>query len=292
MSLKPQQETSIKLRHFLSFLFKVLSLLGLLLGLIVLLVLIGDLVRRGGDRLSLDFFLNFPSRKAEKAGILSAWVGTLWVMLITALLTVVVGVSAAIYLEEYAPKNRATRLIELNILNLAAMPSILYGLLALGLFVHQLKLGSSLLTAGMTLSLLVLPVVIVASREALRSLPFTLKEASYALGATQFQTLVYHQVPAAISGMMTGVILALSRAIGETAPLITIGALTYIAFLPKTLMDPFTVLPIQLFNWLSRPQEEFHANAAAAGLVLLFLTFLLNGVAILIRIRARKNIKW
>lgn len=292
MNTAKYPETSIKFRHFLSFMFKLLSILGLFLGLIVLLVLIGDLIRRGGDRLSLDFFLNFPSRRAEKAGILSAWVGTLWVMLITAVMTVIVGVSAAIYLEEYAPKNRFTRLIELNILNLAAMPSILYGLLALGLFVHQMKLGSSLLTAGMTLSLLVLPVVIVASREALRSLPFTLKEASYALGATQFQTLVYHQVPAAISGMMTGVILALSRAVGETAPLITIGALTYIAFLPKSLLDSFTVLPIQLFNWLSRPQEEFHANAAAAGLVLLFLTFLLNAVAIFIRIKARKNIKW
>lgn len=282
----------VRNRHILSFFFKFLSLLGLLIGLLVLLALIADLVRRGGSRISLDFFINFASRKADHAGILAAWVGTLWVMVITAVLTIIIGVSAAVYLEEYAPKNRLTRLVELNILNLAAMPSILYGLLALGLFVHQLKLGSSLLTAGMTLSLLVLPVVIVASREALRSLPFTLKEASYALGATQFQTLVYHQLPAALSGIMTGVILALSRAVGETAPLITIGALTYIAFLPKSLMDSFTVLPIQLFNWLSRPQEEFHANAAAAGLVLLFLTFLLNAVAIMIRIRARKNIQW
>ena len=192
-----------------------------------MLALIADLIRRGGSRLSVDFFLNFASRKADKAGILAAWVGTLWVMVLTAILTIVIGVSAAIYLEEYAPKNRLTRLVELNILNLAAMPSILYGLLALGLFVHQLKLGSSLLTAGMTLSLLVLPVVIVASREAFRALPFTLKEASYALGATQFQTLIYHQLPAALSGIMTGVILALSRAVGETVPLITIGALTF-----------------------------------------------------------------
>ena len=289
---KIKTDPQVRVRHFLSFLFKLLSLLGLLLGLLVLLALIADLIRRGGSRLSVDFFLNFASRKADKAGILAAWVGTLWVMVLTAILTIVIGVSAAIYLEEYAPKNRLTRLVELNILNLAAMPSILYGLLALGLFVHQLKLGSSLLTAGMTLSLLVLPVVIVASREAFRALPFTLKEASYALGATQFQTLIYHQLPAALSGIMTGVILALSRAVGETAPLITIGALTYIAFLPHTLMDSFTVLPIQLFNWLSRPQEEFHANAAAAGLVLLFLTFLLNAVAIMIRIKARKNIKW
>ena len=269
-----------------------LSLLGLFLGLMVLLVLILDLVHRGGGRISWDFFWSFASRKPDKAGILAAWVGTLWVMVLTAIFTVVIGVSAAIYLEEYAPMNRLTRLVELNIMNLASMPSILYGLLALGLFVHQMKMGSSLLTASLTLSLLVLPVVIVASREALRSLPFTLKEASYALGATQFQTLIHHQIPASLSGMMTGVILALSRAVGETAPLITIGALTYIAFLPKSIMDPFTVLPIQLFNWLSRPQEEFHANAAAAGLVLLFLPFLLNTVAIVIRIQARKKVKW
>jgi phosphate transport system permease protein len=284
--------SSIRFRKFLSFVFKVLSLVGLLLGLMVLLVLIIDLFRRGSERLTWDFFLQFPSRKAERAGILSAWVGTLWVMVMTAIMTIVIGVSAAIYLEEYAPKNRWTRLIELNIVNLASMPSILYGLLALGLFVHQLKLGSSLLTAGMTLSLLVLPVVIVSAREALRALPGTLKEASYALGATQFQTLIHHQIPAAVSGIMTGVILALSRAVGETAPLITIGALTYIAFLPKGPLDSFTVLPIQLFNWLSRPQEEFHVNAAAAGLVLLFLTFALNAIAIYIRIRARKNVKW
>ncbi|MFN8790052.1 MAG: phosphate ABC transporter permease PstA [Bdellovibrionales bacterium] len=271
---------------------KVISLLGLVLALAVLLTLVLDLVQRGGSRLDADFMMNFPSRRAERAGILSAWVGTLCVMVITAVLTVLVGVSAALYLEEYAPKNRLTRFVELNILNLAAMPSILYGLLALGFLVHKLSLGSSLLTAGLTLSLLVLPIVIVSSREALRALPHSLKEASYALGATRFQTLVHYQLPSALSGMMTGVILALSRAVGETAPLITIGALTYIAFLPKSLMDPFTVLPIQLFNWLSRPQEEFHTNAAAAGLVLLGLTFLLNAIAIVIRIRVRRSLKW
>jgi phosphate transport system permease protein len=284
--------SSVPFRKFLNSGFKLISLLGLFVALVVLLALLADLVRRGADRLSFDFLMSFPSRKAERAGILSAWVGTLWVMLITGFLSISIGVSAAIYLEEYAPQNRLTRLIELNILNLASMPSILYGLLALGLFVHQFKLGSSLLTAGLTLTLLVLPVVIVSSREALRTLPPTLKEASYALGATQFQTLIHHQIPAALSGIMTGVILALSRAIGETAPLITIGALTYIAFLPKTMMDSFTVLPIQLFNWLSRPQEEFHANAAAAGLVLLLITFALNGLAIMIRVRTRKKVKW
>ncbi len=283
---------SIIFRKFINQLMKVISLLGLVLSLAILLALLIDLFQRGGERLSWDFLMSFPSRRPERAGILSAWVGTLCVMVITAVITVVVGISAALYLEEYAPKNRLTRLIELNILNLAAMPSILYGLLALGLLVHKLRLGASLLTAGMTLSLLVLPIVIVSSREALRSLPHHLKEASYALGATRFQTLVYYQLPSSLSGMMTGVILALSRAVGETAPLITIGALTYIAFLPTSLMDPFTVLPIQLFNWLSRPQEAFHANAAAAGVVLLFLTFLLNAIAIMIRIRVRKAVKW
>lgn len=280
-------------RKFFNFFMKVVGLLGLALALIVLLSLIADLAVRGGGRIDLSFFTEFPSRRAERAGILSAWVGTLLVMLITAFLTVLIGVSAAIYLEEYSRQNHpVTRLIELNILNLSAMPSILYGLLALGIFVHQFKLGASLLTAGLTLSLLVLPIVIVSTREALRSLPPDLKEASFALGATRFQTLYFYQLPSAMGGIMTGVILALSRAIGETAPLITIGALTYIAFLPQSIMDPFTVLPIQLFNWLSRPQSEFHINAAAAGLVLLTLTLALNLVAIIIRIRVRKSIKW
>lgn len=285
--------TRTQKRKVFNFLMKVVGLLSLALALIVLLSLIADLAVRGGGRIDLDFFTNFPSRRAAKAGILSAWVGTLFVMLITAFLTVIIGVSAAIYLEEYSKQNHPmTRLIELNILNLSAMPSILYGLLALGIFVHQFKLGASLLTAGLTLSLLVLPIVIVSTREALRSLPSNLKEASFALGATRFQTLYYYQLPSAMGGIMTGVILALSRAIGETAPLITIGALTYIAFLPQSIMDPFTVLPIQLFNWLSRPQTEFHINAAAAGLVLLTLTLALNLIAILIRIRVRKSIKW
>lgn len=285
--------TLIHQRKFFNFLMKVLGLLSLAVALIVLLSLIVDLAVRGGGRIDLDFFTQFPSRRAAKAGILSAWVGTLFVMLITAFLTVLIGVSAAIYLEEYSKQNHPiTRLIELNILNLSAMPSILYGLLALGIFVHQFKLGASLLTAGLTLSLLVLPIVIVSTREALRALPPNLKEASFALGATRFQTLYFYQLPSAMGGIMTGVILALSRAIGETAPLITIGALTYIAFLPQSIMDPFTVLPIQLFNWLSRPQTEFHINAAAAGLVLLTLTLALNLIAIMIRIRVRKSVKW
>jgi phosphate transport system permease protein len=285
-------ETSTSHRKILNQFMKVLGLLGLGLALIILLTLIFDLVIRGGSRIDFNFLTSFPSRRPSEAGLLSAWVGTILVMLITAVMTILVGVSAAIYLEEYAKPGRMSRLIELNILNLSAMPSILYGLLALGIFVHQFRLGASLLTAGLTLSLLVLPIVIVSSREALRALPPNLKEASFALGATRFQTLIYYQLPSSLSGIMTGVILALSRAIGETAPLITIGALTYIAFLPKSLMDPFTVLPIQLFNWLSRPQPAFHVNAAAAGVILLFLTLSLNLLAIYIRIRVRKSVKW
>lgn len=285
-------ETSTVHRKLLNQLMKILGLLGLGLALIILLTLIFDLIIRGGSRIDFNFLTSFPSRRPSEAGLLSAWVGTIFVMLITAVMTILVGVSAAIYLEEYAKPGRMSRLIELNILNLSAMPSILYGLLALGIFVHQMRLGASLLTAGLTLSLLVLPIVIVSSREALRALPPNLKEASFALGATRFQTLIYYQLPSSLSGIMTGVILALSRAIGETAPLITIGALTYIAFLPKSLMDPFTVLPIQLFNWLSRPQPAFHVNAAAAGVILLFLTLSLNLLAIYIRIRVRKSVKW
>ena len=285
-------ETSTSHRKILNQFMKILGLLGLGLALIILLTLIFDLVIRGGSRIDFNFLTSFPSRRPSEAGLLSAWVGTIFVMLITAVMTILVGVSAAIYLEEYAKPGRMSRLIELNILNLSAMPSILYGLLALGIFVHQMRLGASLLTAGLTLSLLVLPIVIVSSREALRALPPNLKEASFALGATRFQTLIYYQLPSSLSGIMTGVILALSRAIGETAPLITIGALTYIAFLPKSLMDPFTVLPIQLFNWLSRPQPAFHVNAAAAGVILLFLTLSLNLLAIYIRIRVRKSVKW
>lgn len=292
METKTEMIASTSHRKLLNQFMKILGLLGLGLALLILLTLIFDLIIRGGSRIDFNFLTSFPSRRPSEAGLLSAWVGTILVMLITAMMTILVGVSAAIYLEEYAKPGRMSRLIELNILNLSAMPSILYGLLALGIFVHQFRLGASLLTAGLTLSLLVLPIVIVSSREALRALPPSLKEASFALGATRFQTLIYYQLPSSLSGIMTGVILALSRAIGETAPLITIGALTYIAFLPKSLMDPFTVLPIQLFNWLSRPQPAFHVNAAAAGVILLFLTLSLNLIAIYIRIRVRKSVKW
>jgi phosphate transport system permease protein len=292
-------------RKILDVAFAVIGLLSLFFGLVTLLALIMDLAMTGVPRLNAAFFTSFPSRFADQAGILSAWVGTLCVMLVTALCAIPIGVGAGIYLEEYAPKNFLTGLIELNITNLAGIPSITFGLMALGLFVYRLDFGHSILTAGLTLGLLVLPVVIVTTREAIRAIPNTIREASYAVGASKWQTVIYHVVPYSAGGIMTGVIIALSRAIGETAPLITIGALTFIAFLPtppisatppffsaQWLFDGFTVMPIQMFNWISRPQEEFHVNAAATGVVLLGMTLLMNGVAIVIRYRFRKKVQW
>ncbi len=273
--------------------------------LLVLLVLVGQLMFDGLSRLSWQFLTSFPSRFPAQAGIVSAWVGTILVMLVTAMAAIPLGVGAAIYLEEYAPKNWATELIEINIANLAGVPSIVYGLMALGLLVYQFRLGQSFLTAGLTLGMLILPMVIIATREAILAVPPYVREAAYALGATKWQTVRDHVVPYSMGGMLTGMILALSRAVGETAPLITVGALSFIAFLPhppwqdnfpyvsfQWLFDPFTVMPIQMFNWVSRPQEEFHVNAAAAGLILLAMTVVMNAVAIVIRARFRKRIHW
>lgn len=273
--------------------------------LLVLLVLVGQLMFDGLSRLSWQFVTSFPSRFPAQAGIVSAWVGTILVMLVTAMAAIPLGVGAAIYLEEYAPKNWATELIEINIANLAGVPSIVYGLMALGLLVYQFRLGQSFLTAGLTLGMLILPMVIIATREAIRAVPPYVREAASALGATKWQTVRDHVVPYSMGGMLTGMILALSRAVGETAPLITVGALSFIAFLPhppwqenfpyvsfQWLFDPFTVMPIQMFNWVSRPQEEFHVNAAAAGLILLAMTVAMNAVAIVIRARFRKRIHW
>lgn len=285
--------------------FAVVGLLSTFIGMITLTALIFDLATDGAGRLTWQFFTSFPSRFPNQAGILSAWVGTTLVMLVTALTAVPMGVAAGVYLEEYAPQNWLTALIEINIANLAGVPSIIYGLMALGLFVYQFHLGHSILTAGLTLALLILPIVIVATRESVRAVPGSMREAAYALGATKWQTTKDHVLPYSTGGILTGVIIALSRAIGETAPLITIGALTFIAFLPASpiktefpfisfewLTSPFTVMPIQMFNWVSRPQREFHFNAAAAGLVLMVMTLAMNGIAIYIRYRFRKRIKW
>ena len=285
--------------------FALVGLLATLVGMITLSALLIDLMIDGAARLSTGFFTNFPSRFPEKAGILSAWVGSSLVMLVTACSAVPLGVAAGVYLEEYASRNWLTSLIEINIANLAGVPSIVYGLMALGLFVYQLNLGQSILSAGLTLALLILPIVIVATREAIRAIPATIREAALALGASKWQTTRDHVLPYSTGGILTGVIIALSRAIGETAPLITIGALTFIAFLPDSpiksgfpfvstewLMSPFTVMPIQMFNWISRPQASFHLNAAAAGLVLMVMTLAMNAIAIYFRYRFRKRIKW
>ncbi len=296
-------------RKLLDFFFGVTGLLCLMLALLTLLALIGDLASTGLMRIDFDFLTHFPSRFADKAGILSAWVGSVCVMLTTAFVAIPLGISAGVYLEEYAPKNWITGLIELNIINLAGIPSITFGLMALGLFVYKFGLGQSILTAGLTLGLLVLPIIIVTTREAIRTVPGNIREAAFALGASKWQMIQHHLLPYSTGGILTGVIISLSRAIGETAPLITIGALTFIAFLPNSpvhaefpylspewsfqwLQDPYTVLPIQMFNWVSRPQAEFHVNAAATGLILLMMTLAMNGIAIYIRYRFRKKIKW
>ncbi|HWP23198.1 MAG TPA: phosphate ABC transporter permease PstA [Candidatus Binatia bacterium] len=298
-------EASLRRNRQFDALFAVLGLIATLVGMITLGALLFALAADGLERISWQFFTSFPSRFPSQAGILSAWVGTTLVMLVTAVAAVPMGVAAGVYLEEYAPKNWLTGFIEINIANLAGVPSIVYGLMALGLFVYQFRLGQSILSAGLTLALLILPIVIVATRESIRAVPSSMREAAYALGATKWQTTRDHVLPYSMGGILTGVIIALSRAIGETAPLITIGALTFIAFLPDPpvrstfpfisfdwLWSPFSVMPIQMFNWVSRPQQEFHLNAAAAGLILMAMTLLMNGVAIYLRYRFRKRIKW
>jgi phosphate transport system permease protein len=285
--------------------FAICGLIALMIGVLTFAALFVDMAVDGFARLSWDFFTSYPSRRAGQAGILSAWVGSTLVMVVTAFFAVPLGVAAGIYLEEYAAKNWVTDVIEINITNLAGVPSIVYGLLALGLFVYQFGFGQSILSAGLTLALLILPVVIVATREAIRSIPQAIREGSYALGATQWQTVRYHILPYSLAGILTGVIIGMARAIGETAPIITIGALTFIAFLPPApvtaeppflsfdwLMSPFTVMPIQMFNWTSRPEAAFQSNAAAAGFVLVFMTLAMNGLAIWLRYRLRRNIKW
>ncbi len=285
--------------------FAAVGVLALMIGVLTFAALFVDMAVQGVPRLSADFFTSFPSRRAGQAGILSAWVGTTLVMLVTALAAVPLGVAAGIYLEEYAPKNWVTDIIEINVTNLAGVPSIVYGLLALGLFVYQFGFGQSILSAGLTLALLILPVVITATRESIRAIPQMIREGAYACGATTWQTVKDHIVPYSSAGILTGVIIGMARAIGETAPIITIGALTFIAFLPPApfqeafpffnfdwIVAPFTVMPIQMFNWTSRPEAAFQVNAAAAGFVLVLMTLAMNGLAIYLRYRLRRNIKW
>jgi phosphate transport system permease protein len=285
--------------------FGLVGLAALMIGVLTFVTLFTEMAINGVGRLDWDFFTSFPSRRPGQAGILSAWVGSMLVMVVTASVAVPLGVASGVYLEEYARKNWVTDVIEINITNLAGVPSIVYGLLALGLFVYQFGLGQSILAAGLTLALLILPVVIVATREAIRSIPQAIREGSYACGATQWQTVRYHILPYSSAGILTGIIIGMARAIGETAPIITIGALTFIAFLPPApvqatppfisfewLFSPFTVMPIQMFNWTSRPEAAFQVNAAAAGFVLVVMTLAMNGAAIWLRYRLRRNIKW
>ncbi|MFN3739982.1 MAG: phosphate ABC transporter permease PstA [Thermodesulfovibrionales bacterium] len=298
-------EYRIKVSKYLDAAFAITGLVFCFIGLGIITVLFVDLFIDGAPRLTLKFFTSFPSRFPEEAGILSAWVGSLLIIFITALAAIPIGIGAGIYLEEYAKKNWFANFIEINIANLAGVPSIIYGLLALGIFVYILGAGESILTGGLTLALLILPIVIMATREAIRAIPQSIREASYACGATKWQTIRWHVLPYSMGGILTGIIIGLSRAIGETAPLITIGALTFVAFLPsspissdfpfvsfKWLFDSFTVLPVQIFNWVSRPQKGFHVNAAAASIVLMIITLLMNGFAIYIRYRFRRMIKW
>jgi phosphate transport system permease protein len=301
--MKPM--TTIRGNTLRNAIFAIVGLVAMLVSSLTLIALLASLAIDGSSRVSWHFFSSFPSRFPAQAGIFSAWVGTSLVMAVTACTAIPLGIAAAVYLEEYGSKNWMTDLIEINIANLAGVPSIVYGLMALGLFVYEFQLGSSILTAGLTLALLILPMVIMTTREAIRTVPQSIREAAFALGASKWQTVHDHVLPYSLGGILTGLIIALSRAIGESAPLMTIGALSFVAFLPhpplqlefpylsfQWLMDPFAALPIQMFNWISRPQEEFHLNAAAAGLVLLAMTLAMNALAIIIRARFRTRLQW
>lgn len=284
--------SNLPARRRIGAIFHIILLCAALAGVVLLAVLLADVFEQGISWLNLRFLTSFPSRFPQQAGIKAALWGTVWLVGLTALFAIPVGIGAAIYLEEYARRNWINTLIEINIANLAGTPSIVYGILGLSIFVRWLGLGRSVLSGALTMSLLVLPVTIIASREALRAVPNSIRMAAFALGATRWQTVRAHVLPAALPGILTGVILALSRAIGETAPLIMIGALTYVAFVPSGPMDAFTALPIQIFNWSSRPQKEFYGLAAAGIIVLLGVLLTMNAAAIWIRYRSQRNLRW
>ncbi|WP_409304854.1 phosphate ABC transporter permease PstA [Peribacillus sp. SCS-155] len=269
--------------------FRTLFLIATLFGLLVLAILLYRILSQGLPYFDLQFLQSLPSRRPEAAGVYTALIGSIWLVAVVAPVSLFLGVGTAVYLEEYAPKNAITTFIQINISNLAGVPSIVFGLLGLTVFVRALSLGTSVLAAGLTMSLLVLPVIIVASQEAIRAVPKEMREASYGLGATKWGTIVRIVLPAAIPGILTGGILAFSRAIGETAPLVVLGIPLFVAFLPRGVLDTFTVLPMQIYNWTSRPQEAFHALAAAGIIVLLILLILLNTIAIIIRNKYQKR---
>lgn len=283
---------NIKLNRNIDTAFKYVGLFCTFLGLIILTLFILNILSEGLARIDWNFLTGLPSRRAERAGILTAWTGTAWILGLTAVIAIPLGVAAGIYLQEYGKQNRLAAFIELNITNLAGVPSIIYGLLGLEIFVRILNFGGSLLAGAFTLALLILPVIIVATREALKAVPNSLREASYGMGATKWQTIWYQILPASAGGILTGIILALSRAVGETAPLIVIGALAYVPFVAQSPLDEFTVLPMQIFNWVSRPQHAFMVNSAAAIIILLAITFMMNGIAIYLRNKWQKKVNW
>ncbi len=262
-----------------------------LLGLVLLAIFIGSILIDGLQRIDWNFITSLPSRNAENAGIFTALMGSIWILVLTTIISLPLGIAAAIYLEEYSKKNRFSSILEVNISNLAGVPSIIYGLLGLEIFVRILEMGASVLAGSFTLALLILPIVIVSTREAIKAVPKSIRDASYALGASKWQTVSMQLLPASFGGILTGVILALSRAVGETAPLIVIGALAYVPFAPSSPMDEFTVMPIQIFNWISRPQAGFEVNAAAAIIMLLLITFIMNGIAVYFRNKWQKKLK-
>ncbi len=279
-------------RRLTGLVFKSLTFLATLSGIIILIYLLRNIAGDGWDHVSFDFINNFPSRFAEKAGIKAALWGSVYLTGLTALFAVPVGLGAAIYLEEFATDTKLRRFIDLNIANLAGVPSIVYGMLGLTVFVRLMHLDRSVIAGALTMSILILPIIIVASREALKAVPPSVRQAGYALGATRWQVVRAHVLTAAAPGILTGIILSISRAVGETAPLILIGALSYVAFVPEGPMDSFTVLPIQIFNWASRPQDEFRLIAASGIIVLLGFLILTNGLAVFIRYRAQRKIAW
>lgn len=269
--------------------FKFFAIACTFFGLIVLAVLLYDILSKGLTRIDWDFITNLPSRRASRAGIYTALLGMVWILVLTVLIAFPIGIAAGIYLEEYGKKNRLANIIEINIANLAGVPSIIYGILGLEFFGRIMGFGNSILTGSLTLSLLVLPLIIVSTREAIKAVPNSIREAAYGLGATKWQTIYSIVLPSSFGGILTGLILAISRAIGETAPLIVIGALVYVPFAPTGPMDEFTVLTIQIFNWVTRPQAGFVTNAASAIIILLLFTFLMNGIAVVLRNRFNKR---
>ena len=279
-------------RRLVGRLFFLATLLATAFGIAALLYLLRSIAGQGLERVSWEFISSFPSRFAAKAGIKAALAGSAYLTLLVSVIAVPLGVGAAVYLEEFATDTKARRVIDINIANLAGVPSIVYGMLGLMLFVRFARMGHSLIAGACTMSLLILPIIIVAAREALKTVPYSVRLAAYGLGATRWQTVRAHVLPAALPGILTGVILSLSRAIGETAPLLMIGALSYMAFVPTSPSDAFTVLPIQIFNWTARPQDDFHVDAAAGIIVLLAMLLTVNALAIFLRLRFQRKMQW